>query len=137
MIIKFAEEIDEEKVINFFNEYITKENSWIISEEFLCPYWIKWAIKRKQIIIIKTNEDILWALRFYPRKRDNICSLYQFALNDTIRWKDLIKKMLFFTWYKTFQVQIFINSPFNNYYLKQNWKLSKSNEKYNYWELNI
>jgi len=136
--IKYAEKLEIEKVIEFFSKHINKDNDWIISEEFLCPYWIKWAILRKQmIIIVDNNDNIFWALRFYPRKIDDIISVYQFALDERIRGKDIIKKMLKFTGYNIFQAQSFVNSNFNNYYIKQNWKLIKENEKNNCWELVI
>jgi len=137
IILKLSETNEIEQVQNFFWEYIKEWNSWIVSNEFLCPFWIKWAIKRKQIIILKYENNILGALRFYHRKTDNIVSVYQFALYESITWKWLIKKMLEKTWYKSFETTCFLNSGFNNYYMKTGWKLVKKDNIYNYWLMNL
>jgi len=135
--LKIAEKIETKKVQEFFEKHLDKNNPWITNEEFLCPFGIEWAINRKQIVILKNEEKIVGALRFYPRKRDNIVSVYQFALDEKFRWRWLIKKILEKTWYKSFEVNCFINSSFNEYYEKSWCKLDSSDEKFNYWRFGI
>ncbi len=120
LTLKTATKQETKLVQDFFAKNLTKDNPWITNEEFLCPFWVEWAINRKQVVILKYEEEIVWALRFYPRKRDNIVSVYQFALDERFRWKWLIKKMLEKTWYKVFEVNCFSDSSFNEYY-KKTW----------------
>ena len=89
---------------------------------------------RGQMIIVVLNWEIIWALRFYKRKRGNITSLYQFALDKKIRWKWVLEKMLNFLWRKWEIVEAMcpVNIEFNNYYKKKNWILSRTSDKYNY-----
>jgi len=71
MIAKIATEQNEDEVNIFFEKYLDKDKDAITCEEFLCPFGVKAAVKRKQIVIIIDNEKrIIAAARFYPRKRD-------------------------------------------------------------------
>lgn len=137
LTLKIAEEIEIKSIQLFFKMHLKENTPWITNEEFLCPFWISSAIKRKQIIILKNWIRIVWALRFYPRKNDNITSVYQFALDEKIRGKWLIEKILKKTWWKVFEVSCFINSEFNEYYKKTWWILEKNDKKFNYWRKNI
>ena len=103
----------------------------------MCPFWVEWAVNRKQVVILKYEEKIVWALRFYPRKRDHIVSVYQFALDEKFRWKQLVKKMLEKTWYKIFEVNCFSDSSFNEYYKKTWWELVGDNGEMKVWRLEI
>jgi hypothetical protein len=135
--LKIAQKSEIKEVQCFFNRYLLKWNSWIVNEEFLCPFWIEGAINRGQVTILKYEGNIIGALRFYTRKKDNITSIYQFALDERFRWKWLIKKLLKKTWVKYFESTCFVNSSFNDYYKKTGWKLEKTDEKFNYWNLVI
>lgn len=137
LIWKIAEKSEVKQIQNFFKKYLDKTNSWIMNEEFLCPFWIKWAVNRGQIVILKYKKEIVWALRFYPRKRDNMVSVYQFALQEDFRWKLLIRKMLEKTWYKTFESSCLEESKFNEYYRKTWWKIKNNDNNINYWILEI
>ncbi len=139
LILKIAEDKEIKLVQDFFKKYLgdfeiflQDDSTWIISYEFLCPYWVKWAVKKGNVVILKNDNKIYWALRFYPRKRDNITSIYQFALDKKVRWKRLIFKMLEKTWYENFESTCFLNSKFNEYYKKLWWKLKRSDDKFNY-----
>jgi uncharacterized membrane-anchored protein len=46
---------------------------------------VEGAVNRKQFVILKFEEKVVGALRFYLRKRDNIVSVYQFALKEKFR----------------------------------------------------
>ena len=137
LTLKIAEEFEIKSIQLFFRIYLDSETDWIVNEEFLCPFWVSSAIKRKQIVILKEWVRILWALRFYPRKKEKIVSVYQFALNEKIRGKWLIKKMLKKTWYKDFELISFLDSKINEYYKKTWWNYEKSDNKFNYWRIKI
>ena len=79
--IKFAEKSQKNEVLAFFFKNISKENDWIINEEFLCPFGISAAIARKQVIVMDYDNEIIWWLRFYPRKKDNIVSCFKWKVS--------------------------------------------------------
>jgi len=136
MIARLANKQYENEINIFFEKYLDKNNDAISCEEFLCPLGLKAAIKRKQVVIILDDkQNVIASLRFYPRKRDNIVSVYQFAIDKKYRGQNFLKKLLFITDYKRFGVICPINSKFNEYYKKTNWDLIKKDEKYNYWSL--
>ncbi len=137
LILKIAEKSEIKSLQLFFKLYLNEETDWIVNWEFLCPFWIAAAVKRKQMVILKEGIRIVGALRFYPRKNNIWVSVYQFALAEKVRWKGLIKKMLEKTWYKNFDLTCFVNSEFNKYYEKTSWELEKKDEKFNYWSLEI
>ncbi len=135
--IKYAEKGQKNEVLAFFHKNIFEENDGIVNEEYLCPYWASSAINKNQIIIISYLNKVIWWLRFYPRKRENIVSVYQFAIDEKFRWKCLIEKMLEFSWYKTFESICFIESNFNEYYKKKWWENIKTDDRYNLWRYQI
>ncbi len=135
--IKFAEELEIKQVREFFKNMLFWKEYILTNYELTCPFWLSSAIKRNEVIILKNWDEILWWLRFYKRKTDDIISLYQFALDEKIRWKWLIKKMLEFTWYKFFESISFKDIDFNKYYEKTWWQLDKNDDKFNYWILSI
>jgi len=137
LTLKIAEEFEIKSTQLFFKIYLDSETDWITNEEFLCPFWVSANIKKWQVVILKNWIRIIWALRFYPRKREKLVSVYQFALDEKFRWKWLIKKMLEKTWYKDFELNCFINSEFNEYYKKTWWNLEKIDNKFNYWRIKI
>jgi len=138
MTAKIASEQNENEINIFFEKYLDKNNDAITCEEFLCPFGVKAAIKRKQIVIILDNaRTIVAATRFYPRKRDNIVSLYQFAIDKKYRGQNFLKKMLFVTVFKNFEVICPLNSKFNDYYKKTDWVISNKDSKFNYWRLSL
>jgi len=94
-------------------------------------------IRLKRTIEDFDNEKIVASVRFYPRKRDHIVSVYQFAINENYRGQSLLKKMLSITGFKTFEILCPLNSKFNEYYKKTSWQLTKVDEKYNYRGLSL
>jgi len=127
----------EKEIINFFEKYLDKNNEAITGREFFCPFGLTAALKKKLLIIIFDNEKIVASVRFYPRKRDHIVSVYQFAINENYRGQSLLKKMLSITGFKTFEILCPLNSKFNEYYKKTSWQLTKVDEKYNYRGLSL
>lgn len=135
MNIKLANYKYTEQIIKFYDKYLDKNNEAIHSGEFFCPFGVKLAIKRNQLIIILDENKLVSVVRFYPRKRDNIVSVYQFAVDEKYRWKKLLQKMLEFTECKEFEFVCPKNIEFNNYYRKIGANILKQDEKNNYWAL--
>jgi len=133
--IKFAEESEIKQVREFFKNMLFWKEDILTSYEWTCPFWLSSAIKKNEVIILKAWDEILGGFRFYKRKTDDVVSLYQFAIDEKIRWKWLLKKMFGFTWYKVFESLSFSDIDFNKYYEKTWWKLEKSDDKFNYWRL--
>ena len=132
-----AEKEDTQEVVGFFEKYLDENNDWIFSQEFLCPFWIKWAIIRNEIIIIREQGEIIWALRFYKQKRENIVSLYQFAVAESWRWKNIVIKMLKFINSSTIHSRCSKEAKFNQYYIKSGRSLYKEDDLWNKRELKV
>ena len=122
-----------DKIVRFFGKYLDVQNEAITGREFFCPLGVKAAIKRRQVIVCMDNKEVVAALRFYPRKRDGIVSVYQFAIAEAQRKHGLLDTMLQKTGYSKFEVLCPIGGVFNEYYKKTNWILEKTDEAYNYW----
>ena len=141
MKICFATKKDSENIINYFDKNLKKEDFWKDFKddfyEYFCPFWVRRAIKRNEIILFKNKENIIWALRFYPRKNSKIASLYQFAFDESIKNRKIFPKILEFISFNEFQTQCFKNSKLNNYLEKQGFEIIKSDEKINYFRLKI
>ncbi len=141
MKICFATKEDSENTINYFDKNLKKEDFWENYKEkfneYFCPYWVRWAILREEVILLKNSENIIWALRFYPRKNSKIASLYQFAFDENIKKQKILYKMLDYTWYKVFQAKCTKDSKLNDYFEKLNWILIKSNKECNFYQLSL
>jgi len=137
LLLSLAQQNETPMVIDFLNQYIDQDTEGAWNDEFRCPYGITRAIKRKQMIITKKGNSIVGALRFYPQKRKNIVSVYQFAVKESERGNDLVKKMLECTDGEVFHSRCPENIKFNDYYLKTGWKLFKTDDLGNVWELNL
>lgn len=137
MKIEIATKRYEKQIIFFFQKHLIKNNPAIHSREFFCPSGVKVAINKGYIILIlNENDDVVAAVRVYPRKRDDIVSVYQFAINEKYRGNNLLKIMLKFTEYEIFEFLCPIEINFNEYYKKLGCKLIRKND-FNCWRLNI
>lgn len=133
MQIQLANIVQTPQVIAFFRKNIERHHSAIYSEEFVCPLGVQAAIRRKQMLIVLDDVQIVGALRFYPKKKANTISLYQFALNEMYRGQGILKKML-----QTINDMPIIAlcpsaSEFNNYFYKSNWHLQEQNPDFTTW----
>jgi len=115
--INFAKKDETQSVIDFFEKHVNN-NDWVYNKEFLCPYWTAGALIKQEIVIAKDKNEVIWALRFYKQKKDEILSLYQFAVAKDWRWKGLIKEMLKFIDCPVVHSRCFWKSDFNNYYIR-------------------
>jgi len=125
MKIKLATKEHEKEILFLFQKNLDENNPAIYSQEFFCPFGLKSAIQRKQVVIVlNEKKEVVAGLRFYPRKRDGIVSLYQFVIGEKKRGKNLLRKMLEKTGYKKFEVLCPIKIDFNEYYKKTDWKFT-------------
>ncbi|MCH7322089.1 GNAT family N-acetyltransferase [Solibacillus sp. MA9] len=136
MQIALANPTHISEVVSFFNENLERNNSAVYSEEFFCPFGVKAAIRRNQMIVATVEGQVVGAFRFYRKKTQNRISLYQFAISEIYRGQGLLKKML-----KTINDLPIISlcptdSDFNDYYDKSGWYLQEQNEEFNVWIFN-
>jgi len=135
MKIGLATEKYSKQIIEFFDNHLDKDNKAVCSEEFFCPFGTSAAVKRGQIVIGVHNDIIISAIRFYPRKRDKIVSVYQFAIDEKQRGNKLLQQMLWVTGYDTFEFKCPKEIDFNSYYKKIGAIINREDEEYNYWVL--
>jgi len=129
--IRFAKDEDLENIKSFFGLHLFKDNKAIYNEEFLCPFGLKHAVIKKNVIIAVSGNGIVGALRFYSNKRNKITSLYQFAIESKFRRIGLLKKMLGLLKNTEFIVKCPKGLNFNDYFLKTGWKLIGSDDNLN------
>lgn len=137
MKIELATEKYTKQIIDFFDNNLDENNKAVHSREFFCPFGVKGAIKKEWIVIGIDEDKIISAVRFYPRKTDGIVSVYQFAVDDKYRGSKLLQSMLKLTEFNQFEFKCPKEIEFNTYYDKIGAKLSKEDEIYNYWILEL
>lgn len=120
-VIRLANDGDLEPIKKFFSLYLSEDNQAIYNAEFLCPFGLKYAVIRKNVIIAISGDTIVGALRFYTSKRNKTTSLYQFAISPDSRKIGLLKSMLSLFKNMVFIVKCPKDISFNNYYLKTGW----------------
>ncbi|WP_371813439.1 GNAT family N-acetyltransferase [Brevibacillus sp. HB1.2] len=86
------------------------------------------------MIVAIDDNQIVGALRFYPRKSDQTISLYQFAIRSSHRVQRLMDKMLQILGEYPIEVICPITSKMNEYYEKSSWRLKEEKTGSNIWE---
>ncbi len=135
MQIGLAKEKYVKQIIDFFDNNLDKDNKAVHSREFFCPFGLRAAIKKSWVIIGIDKNEIISAVRFYPRKTDGIVSVYQFAVDEKYRGNKLVQKMLSVTGHEQFEFKCPKDIEFNNYYDKIGANIIKHDKQYNYWIL--
>jgi len=133
--VRFANTKDTDQVVSFFEKYLSSDNDALYSQEFFCPFGVKAAIKRNQMIVACDKDVVVAATRFYKRKNEEKISLYQFAVDVNYRGKRLSLKMLDLIRDNDIIVLCPKTSDFNNYYRKTGWVLSRKDSEHNHWIL--
>ncbi|MBL8027164.1 MAG: GNAT family N-acetyltransferase, partial [Fibrobacteres bacterium] len=131
--ISICDIADAEKVVEFQAEHLSESETTHCSREFFCPIGLRFAIKRKQVIVVHENDKIVAMTRFYITKRYGHASLYQFAIAKSHRGKGLLLKMLDIIDTRKIVFKCFIESSLNEYFLKTNWTLSSQDNNFKYW----
>ena len=134
--VKIAQFPFIDEIIEFFKKNLEVDNDAIYNEEFFCEFGIKKAIREKYIVIATIGNKIIGAARFYPRKNDNVISLYQFAVDERYRNICVMDSILGFLPGNPVESLCPINSEFNDYYRKKGWELYRRNDKYFIWRFN-
>lgn len=135
MEIKIAQIEHTKKILDFLRKNLDVDVASLYPVEFSCPFGLKSSIKKGNVVAVMENNNIIAVLRYYPRKRDNIVSIYWFGIDENHKKDNLLIKMLEFTNYKIFEFICPRNIEFNNYYKKIGATILKQDEKYNYWIL--
>jgi len=135
MKIELATKEHTKQIIEFFDNNLDKNNKAIYSEEFFCPFGISGAIRRNQVVIGIDKNEIVSAVRFYPRKTDELVSIYQFAVDEVYRGNQLLQRMLKLTGFSQFEFKCPKDISFNDYYKQIGANFSKEDDEYNYWVL--
>jgi len=134
--IRLAKESEKSQVVDFFEKNLERENKAIYSREFFCPFGVSSAIKRNQVAVVLDKNLVVGALRFYPRKRDGIVSVYQFAVDKEYRGQKIIFQILKELNFEEYEFLCPIGNDFNKYYKKLGAKMF-DNANLNCWKLNI
>ncbi len=135
MLYRLATPSDIEPVRKFFARNLPRGSDAIYNEEFYCPFGVKAAIQRKQMMLAMEGPHIAAAARFYPKKNGEI-SLYQFAVEEEFRGTNLAKTM-FDTLRKGQPVRSLCPaaSSFNDYYQCTGWRFDHEERGLNHWLL--
>lgn len=133
--VRFASTEDTDQVLSLFEKYLSPDNNALYSQEFFCPFGVKAAIKRNQMIVVCDKGIVVAAARFYKRKNEEKVSLYQFAVDVNYRGNKLLLKMLDLVRDNDIIVLCPKTSDFNNYYRKTGWVLFKEDSAHNHWVL--
>jgi len=135
MEIKLASEEDVKQVIDFFDNNLDRSNKAVHSREFFCPFGVKSAVKSGWVIVGVDGNEMISAVRFYPRKTNGVVSVYQFAVDKKYRGNKLVQKMLSITGFERFEFKCPKDIDFNGYYKKIGANINKQNKEFNYWTL--
>jgi len=128
---------DNELIQLFFSKYLSINNKAIYNGEFLCPDGLRFAIKKGNVIVAVIDKEIIGALRFYRRKRDNKISLYQFAISADYKGFGILKKMLSKLKSNEIIVKCPINLLFNDYFTKTGWSLIGQDDELNIYSMTM
>jgi len=127
---------DTQRIVTFFKGYLHDNNPAIYSQEFLCNYGVFGAIRRQSVIVAYERDSIVAACRYYRRKNGDI-SLYQFAIREDYRGRQLLIHMLKTLGNVCVHSKCTAEIGFNNYYKKTGWHLENNDGEYCHWSMVI
>ncbi|CAI8942270.1 GNAT family N-acetyltransferase [Brevibacillus sp. IT-7CA2] len=133
MNVRFAVVEDIKQLEPFFSKHITRENKAVYNEEFLCPLGLRAAVKRQSVVVMNIEDIIIAAARIYLKKNGTI-SLYQFAVEEQYRHKNLMRYLLSQIGYPIFSACP-SNLEFNHYYMDSKWSFVETKKGMNIWKL--
>ena len=120
-------------VQSFFQKHLAREMEGIYSDEFVCPLGVRAAVRRQQMLVAVVNEEIVGAIRFYPKKTVQKVSLYQFAIDERFRGSGLLQKMLAQCGDAPIYALCSAESSFNTFYEKAGFQLLEQENGFNEW----
>lgn len=136
MKITIAESWLAHDIAYFFQNHIQANHDGISNKEYLCPDGALASTRRGQVVVAIENDQIVGALRFYPKKSKQTISLYQFAIRSSHRGQNLLGRMLHIFGEYPVEVACPLSSRMNEYYEKRGWRLKEAKNSGNIWEWN-
>ena len=133
MIIQLANTDQIHSVQSFFQKHLAREMEGIYSDEFVCPLGARAAVRRQQILVAVVNEEIVGAIRFYPKKTVRKVSLYQFAIDERFRGRGVLQLMLARCGDAPIHAFCPVDSSFNTFYEKAAFQLLEQDNEFNEW----
>jgi len=138
VFVKIATKDMTSTLIRLSAETLKPSNDAIYNEEFLCAQGLRSSIAKGFVIVAFSDNNLCGMLRFYPKKRIEQISIYQFVVTKNFQGHGVVCKMLQFL-HAQFKGVITckcpINSQFNNYFEMTGWDKKHSTELvYILWE---
>jgi diaminopimelate decarboxylase len=123
-------------LIKLSDSTLKSDNDAVYNEEFLCEQGLRSSVAKGYVIVALSDNIVCGMMRFYPNKRAEQLSIYQFAVTESNRGRGVIAKMLEFL-HGHYKGAIICKCPtsskFNDYYVKSGWAMVDYND-YCYWE---
>ncbi|WP_108669191.1 GNAT family N-acetyltransferase [Peribacillus acanthi] len=136
MYIGIANPSYSEDIVSFLSSNLNSTNSGLYNQEFLCPDGVRSSIRRKQMLVVLKGNDVVGAVRFYPKKSTHTISLYQFAIREDFRGQGILEKMLITLNIAPLHALCPVNTGFNEFFRKTGWELGDVGGKFNTWIFN-
>jgi len=141
VLVKIATKDMTPDLIRFSAETLKPSNDAIYNKEFLCAQGLRSSIAKGFVIVAHSDNDLCGMLRFYPQKRIEQISIYQFVVAKDFRGQGVVCKMLQFlnTLFKgAITCKCPINTQFNNYFEITGWDKKHATElEYTLWEWKV
>ena len=135
--IEIAERKSQSPLLLFCSRLLSADNDALYNREFLCEQGLRSAVAKGYVIIAIADGVICGMLRFYPNRRKEQISVYQFAVSEANRGQGVVDAMLRFLC-KHYNGAIVCKCPkssaFNGYFNKTGWKIISECDPYYYWE---
>ena len=123
-------------VQSFFQKHLVREMEGIYSDEFVCPLGVRAAVHRQQMLVAVVNDEIVGAMRFYPKKTVRKVSLYQFAIDERFRGRGVLQQMLAQCGDAPMYALCPVESSFNTFYEKAGFQLREQGNEFKEWVYN-
>ena len=123
-------------VQSFFQKHLAREMEGIYSDEFVCPLGVRAAVQRQQMLVAVVNDEIVGAIRFYPKKTVRKVSLYQFAIDERFRGRGVLQQMLAQCRDTPIHALCPVESSFNTFYEKAGFQLREQGNEFKEWVYN-
>lgn len=124
------------QIISFQNIYLEPTNPAVYNDEFACPGGIRAAVSNDRMVISQMGNEIIGIARFYERKRNQVISLYQFAISEKHRGFKLAEKMFdYLQSIRPYPIESCCPAEIslNDYYRKNEWTLTICYNGLNHW----
>jgi hypothetical protein len=132
--LHLAEQCQSDDCVDFFAAYLPRADSEI-EPEFLCPSGVRAAIRRREIVVLLDEGQVVGAVRFYLQRRRPIISLYQFAIAPPYRSRGLFPAMLEPLRDRVILTRFPASAVVNRYLKKAGWYFERQFNGRSFWSL--